>query len=142
MKEVHESKPADWVLFGVSGDVPTAAKIEKACPFPVRNLAGKTTLDQLMDELSACDVLLTNDTGTMHLAAALGVPTVAIFGSTEPALTAPVGSVHRVVREKVDCSPCFLRECPVDYRCMLRIEPERITRELEALLPGATAVNS
>lgn len=109
---------------------------------PRVNRAGQTSIAGLVEELKTCHLLATNDTGTMHLAAALGVPTVAIFGSTEPALTAPVGSVHRVVREKVDCSPCFLRECPVDYRCMLRIEPERITRELEALLPGATAVNS
>lgn len=109
---------------------------------PRVNRAGQTSIAGLVEELKTCHLLATNDTGTMHLAAALGVPTVAIFGSTEPALTAPVGSVHRVVREKVDCSPCFLRECPVDYRCMLRIEPERITRELEALLPGATTANS
>jgi lipopolysaccharide heptosyltransferase II len=134
MKEVHESKPADWVLFGVSGDVPTAAKIEKACPFPVRNLAGKTTLDQLMDELSACDVLLTNDTGTMHLAAFLGVPTVAVFGSTEPALTSPLGDFHRILRHKVECSPCFKRECPIDFRCMTRIGPAEAAAALREVL--------
>ena len=134
MKEVHESKPADWVLFGVSGDVPTAAKIEKACPFPVRNLAGKTTLDQLMDELSACDVLLTNDTGTMHLAAFLGVPTVAVFGSTEPALTSPLGDFHRILRHKVECSPCFKRECPIDFRCMTRIGSAEASAALREVL--------
>ncbi|MCB1204339.1 MAG: lipopolysaccharide heptosyltransferase II [Verrucomicrobiae bacterium] len=101
---------------------------------PRVNRAGETTIAGLVEELRSCHFLATNDTGTMHLAAALGVPTVAIFGSTEPALTAPVGTVHRVIREKVDCSPCFLRECPVDYRCMLRIEPERVTDEMEALL--------
>jgi heptosyltransferase-2 len=70
----------------------------------------------------------------MHLAAALGVPTVAIFGSTDPDLTAPLGRGHRIVRERVDCSPCFLRECPIDYRCMLRIEPDRVTHAIESLL--------
>jgi heptosyltransferase-2 len=73
----------------------------------------------------------------MHLAAALGVPTVAIFGSTDPDLTAPLGGGHRIVREKVDCSPCFLRECPIDYRCMLRIEPDRVTHAIESLLDAS-----
>ena len=91
------------------------------------NLAGKTTLDELMDELSACDVLLTNDTGTMHLAAFLGVPTVAIFGSTEPNLTAPLGDFHRVLRHKVECSPCFKRECPLGhFDCMNGIMPKQV----------------
>ncbi len=101
---------------------------------PCINRAGETTIAGLVEELRACHLLATNDTGTMHLAAALGVPVVAIFGSTEPALTAPIGGLHRVVREKVDCSPCFLRECPIDYRCMLRIEPDKVTAEMEAIL--------
>lgn len=104
---------------------------------PRFNRAGETSVAGLVDELRTCHFLATNDTGTMHLAAALGVPVVAIFGSTEPDLTAPIGTVHRVIREKVDCSPCFLRECPVDYRCMLRIEPERVAEEMEALLAHA-----
>jgi heptosyltransferase-2 len=134
MREVGQSTSADWVIFGVAGDAPTADEIERACPFAVRNLAGKTTLDQLMDELSACDVLLTNDTGTMHLAAFLGVPTVAIFGSTEPALTAPLGDFHRILRHKVECSPCFKRECPIDFRCMTRIEPAEAAAALREVL--------
>jgi|APTNR8051073442_1049403.scaffolds.fasta_scaffold27256_2 heptosyltransferase-2 len=101
---------------------------------PRVNRAGETTIGGLVDELRTCHLVATNDTGTMHLAAALGVPTVAIFGSTEPALTAPLGLGHRIIREKVDCSPCFLRECPIDYRCMLRIEPERVTQAIESLL--------
>lgn len=101
---------------------------------PGRNRAGETSIENLVEELRTCHFLATNDTGTMHLAAALGVPTVAIFGSTEPALTAPVGTIHRVIRHQVDCSPCFLRECPIDYRCMLRIEPEVLVGEMEALL--------
>jgi len=101
---------------------------------PRENRAGKTSVADLVDELKTCHFVATNDTGTMHLAAALGVPTVAIFGSTEPAFTAPIGTVHRVIRHKVDCSPCFLRECPVDYRCMLRVEPETVLVEIETLL--------
>ncbi|MDF1850163.1 MAG: lipopolysaccharide heptosyltransferase II [Verrucomicrobiales bacterium] len=101
---------------------------------PGHNRAGETSIAELVEELRTCHFVATNDTGTMHLAAALGVPTVAIFGSTEPALTAPVGTIHRVIRHQVDCSPCFLRECPIDYRCMLRIPPETVVGEMETLL--------
>ena len=133
-RQVQDAQSCDWTIFGVAGDAPAAEQIAKACGFPVRNLAGKTTLDQLMDELSACDALLTNDTGTMHLAAFLGIPTVAIFGSTEPALTAPLGDFHRVLRHKVECSPCFRRECPIDFRCMTRIEPAEAAGALRGIL--------
>ena len=134
MSEVHGVHPCEWTIFGVAGDAPAAEQIAKECDFSVCNLAGKTTLDQLMDELSACDALLTNDTGTMHLAAFLGIPTVAIFGSTEPALTAPLGDFHRVLRHQVDCSPCFKRECPIDFRCMTRIAPAEAAAALRAIL--------
>jgi heptosyltransferase II len=104
---------------------------------PRVNRAGQTSIAGLMTELQSCHLVVTNDTGSMHLAAALGVPTVAIFGSTEPDLTAPIGAIHRVIRHKVDCSPCFLRDCPIDYRCMLRIEPAQVVREMEVLLEAA-----
>lgn len=134
MADFHSSTPAEWIIFGVAGDAPVAEAIVNGCGFPVQNLAGRTTLDQLMDTLSSCDALLTNDTGTMHLAAFLGVPTVAIFGSTEPALTSPLGDFHRVIRHKVECSPCFLRECPIDFRCMLRIPPAEPAAALRKIL--------
>lgn len=98
------------------------------------NRVGQTNIDELCDELTACDVVLTNDTGTMHLAAALGTPTVAIFGSTEPALTAPLGQGHTVIRRHVECSPCFLRECPRDYRCMHEIDRSKVVDALLATL--------
>jgi heptosyltransferase-2 len=79
-------------------------------------------------------VFLTNDSGAMHVAAALGVPTVAIFGATDPEATGPVGPAVRIVREPVECSPCFLRECPIDHRCMQRVSPERVAREARELL--------
>jgi lipopolysaccharide heptosyltransferase II len=134
MREFHETTPSDWWLFGVAGDAPAGEAISQACPFPVQNRIGRTTLDQLMDELAACDVLLTNDTGTMHLAGFLGVPTVAIFGSTEPDLTSPLGDFHQILRHKVDCSPCFLRECPIDFRCMTAITPSAAVAALRRAL--------
>ncbi len=134
LREFHEQTPADWILFGVAGDAPAGQIIVQDCPFPVDNRIGRTSLDELMDELAACDALLTNDTGTMHLAAFLGVPTVAIFGSTAPEQTSPLGDFHEILRQPVDCSPCFLRECPIDFRCMTRIEPSTAAAALQRVL--------
>ena len=134
MRLLHETTGCDWKLFGVEKDRAVADTIVSAANIPVTDLIGKTTLAQLMDELRTCDVLLTNDTGTMHLAAHLGVPTVALFGSTEPALTGPLGTGHRVIRHHVECSPCFLRECPIDFRCMKAIEVSEVVADVEGVL--------
>jgi ADP-heptose:LPS heptosyltransferase len=104
----------------------------------VTDLVGKTTLAELIKELQTCDLLLTNDTGTMHLAAHLGIPVVALFGSTEPSLTGPLplaGAVqHRILRHHVECSPCFLRECPIDFRCMKALEVPEVVAAIEDML--------
>lgn len=122
-------------LFGVAKDREVADAIIAAAPdVTITDLVGKTTLAELMDQLLTCDVLLTNDTGTMHLAALLGVPTISLFGSTEPALTGPLGKNHRVIRHHVECSPCFLRECPIDFRCMKAITVEEVVREVGEVL--------
>lgn len=125
-----------WVLVGTRKDRPVAEEILAAAGSPsnVENLCGRTSLAALITTLRECDVLLTNDTGTMHLAALLGVRTVSIFGSTEPALTGPLGRGHIIFREQAECSPCFLRECPIDFRCMTAIEPARVTLALKTLL--------
>ena len=70
---------------------------------------------------AACRLFLTNDSGAMHIAAALGVPSVTVFGPTDETATGPSGSTARIVREPVDCAPCKLRECPIDHRCMTRV---------------------
>ena len=116
--EVARMIGGEWVLLGTARDVSIGAEIAGLLGASCVNLIGKTTLDELIAELRKCRLLLTNDTGTMHLAALLGIPVVAVFGSTEPRLTGPLGSGHRVVRHQVECSPCFLRECPLDFRCM------------------------
>ncbi|HEY1207216.1 MAG: lipopolysaccharide heptosyltransferase II [Bryobacteraceae bacterium] len=92
----------------------------------VLSLAGETTLAQFIDLAAACRVFLTNDAGAMHVASALGVATVAVFGPTDFAATAPAGPVSRIVREPVECSPCMLRDCPIDHRCMTAITAERV----------------
>jgi heptosyltransferase-2 len=91
-----------------------------------RNLAGATTLGEFIDLAAACRLYLTNDSGAMHVASALGVPTVAIFGATDDSTTGPTGPLARVVREHAECSPCLLRDCPIDHRCMTRVTPERV----------------
>jgi heptosyltransferase II len=88
----------------------------------------------LIDELRECRFLLTNDTGTMHLASLLGLPVVAIFGSTEPRLTGPLGDGHIVLRHQVECSPCFLRECPIDFRCMKEVSVEEVVEAALSIL--------
>ena len=93
---------------------------------PARMLCGETTLPELVGVLSRLRLLVTNDSGPMHVAAALGVPVVAVFGPTDWRETAPVGARHRLVREPVHCSPCLLRECPIDHRCMRRITVDRV----------------
>ena len=98
------------------------------------NRIGQTTLQQLIEELRRCRLLLTNDTGTMHLAALLGVPVVAIFGSTEPRLTGPLGNGHIILRHHVECSPCFLRKCPIDFRCMKAVTADEVARAALSLL--------
>ncbi len=108
-----------------------AEKINAASNNPaVTVIAGKTMLREVCACLARCRVLLTNDTGPMHLAVAVGTPTVAVFGSTEPTLTGPnypgCENHHTVIRHPVPCSPCFLPECPIDFRCMNRIETEEV----------------
>jgi len=98
------------------------------------NLAGRTTLGEFIELAAACSVFLTNDSGPMHVASALSVPTVAVFGPTDPWATGPKGRRCRLVREPLDCSPCKLRACPIDHRCMRRISAEAVAQAALELL--------
>ena len=100
----------------------------------VHNFAGRTALGEFIEMAAACRIFLTNDSGAMHIASALGVPTVAVFGATDHAATGPTGPLSRVVLEPVDCAPCKLRECPIDHRCMTRVSVDRVLDEVQALL--------
>jgi len=126
-------------LFGSKEERALCASIAEAIaaeamPVPVHNFAGETTLAEFIDLGAACRVFLTNDSGGMHIASALGVPTVAVFGSTDDAATGPTGPLSRVVRESVECSPCLKRECPIDHRCMTRLSADRVARAAQELL--------
>ena len=91
-----------------------------------RTLAGETSLSEFIGLASVCRLFLTNDSGAMHVASALGVPTVAIFGATDDTTTGPTGDNARVVRAHAECSPCLLRECPIDHRCMTRVTSDAV----------------
>jgi lipopolysaccharide heptosyltransferase II len=137
---ILEKKECRFALLGVSGDSEITAAIEARLrplrddPKLVVNLAGKTTLMELCAVLRCCRVVMTNDTGTMHLAGALDVPQVAIFGSTSPELTGPLSDRAIVIRHPVECSPCFRRECPIDFRCMTRVTVDEVTEAALKLL--------
>jgi heptosyltransferase-2 len=135
-----------WWIFGGERDQGLAAgiagDIQRSAPGPpeaVRSLAGLTSLRELCAALTACDVVLTNDTGPMHVAAAAGTPVVVPFGSTSPELTGPglptqTLSPHAFLRSRVPCAPCYRRECPIDFRCMMNIPAEQAaTAVLHAL---------
>jgi heptosyltransferase-2 len=125
------------VVFGSAGEQLLCRSVHDrvvANGVAVRNLAGATSLSEFIEMASACRVFLTNDSGSMHIASAAGVPTVAVFGATDPVSTGPTGDLARVVREPVECSPCLLRECPIDHRCMSRVSAERVAQEALSLL--------
>lgn len=95
---------------------------------PTVNFAGHTSLAEYIERAAACSLYLTNDSGGMHIASALGVPTVAVFGATDHIATGPTGSRARIVREPVACSPCLKRECPIDHRCMTGVPASRVAQ--------------
>lgn len=134
---LHLQIGAQIALVGGPGERPLCEAIAGRMRAPSRVLAGSTTLEELLGVLSGLRLLVTNDSGPMHLAAALKVPLVAVFGPTDWRETAPWGAHHRLVREAVECAPCGLRECPIDHRCMTRIDGARVAAEAVALL-GAT----
>ncbi len=113
-------------IFGSKGERDLCESVAAAITAPVKNFAGETSLAEFIDLAAACSVYLTNDSGAMHIASALGVPTVAVFGATDDQTTGPTGSLAKVVREPVECSPCLKRECPIDHRCMTRVAAARV----------------
>jgi heptosyltransferase-2 len=138
-KELQKQTNCAWILFGGKNDTRQTNQIQAALGAhpPVFNVAGKSSLRELMSLSKLCRVFLTNDTGPMHVAAALGVPVVAIFGSTSPELTGPLGangSRIQILASDAPCSPCFLRECPIDFRCMNGIGAESIVEAVMRII--------
>lgn len=121
-------------IFGSKAERGLCESVAASITTRVRNFAGETSLAEFIDLAAACRVYLTNDSGAMHIASALGVPTVAIFGATDDQTTGPTGPLARVVREPVECSPCLKRECPIDHRCMTRVSAARVAEVALELL--------
>jgi len=122
-------KNSVWLIFGDSKDREVCERIAHSSGGRCANLAGRTPLRELMALLKLCQVVVTNDSGPMHVAAALGTPVVAPFGSTSPELTAPGlpgDPRHQLIQAATECSPCFRRTCPIDFRCMTGITVERV----------------
>jgi len=132
---------AGVAIFGSKAEAELCGWIADRIGPPAHNLAGTTSLAKFIDLAATCTVYLTNDSGPMHVAAALGIPTVAVFGATDHIATGPVSERARVVREPVDCSPCLLRECPIDHRCMERITSSKVVGEALSL-QAATGANN
>ena len=122
------------VVFGNAIEAELAGKVARAGGTRAFSLAGETNLQQLAALISLCRVFVANDTGPLHLAAALGVPVVGIFGSSDPAATAPRGERVRTIYKSIPCSPCLRRICPTDFRCMTEISVEEVLAALEELL--------
>ena len=114
------------VIFGAAGEERLGQEIAAHLQLPSLVLSGATTIRELMAAVKRCAVLLSNDTGPMHIASAFQVPVVAIFGPTDWRTTSPFGGAHAVVRQPVDCAPCLLRECPIDHRCMTGVSVEQV----------------
>lgn len=125
---------ATVVVFGTASETDLGDRVLQGVSLGGYNLAGKTSAREFIDLTAGCELLLTNDSGGMHVAAALGVPTVAIFGPTDEVATGPSSSTALVIREPVECSPCLLKECPIDHRCMERVSSKRVAIEALAFM--------
>jgi heptosyltransferase-2 len=119
---------ADVLIFGSAAERPLAEQIAGAMKHTPAIAAGETSLRQLLSLMARCTLIVANDSGPMHLAAALGIPLVAIFGSTDERATGPMGNCVRIVKRDVECSPCGRRECPIDFRCMSDLSVEEVFR--------------
>ena len=129
--QVAREREAAVAVFGSREEQPICEIVRErvgAAGIRCFNFAGATSLGAFIELAAACEIFLTNDSGPMHIASALGIPTVAVFGATNEYATGPTGEASLVVREGVECSPCLLRECPIDHRCMTRVSSERVAQ--------------
>jgi heptosyltransferase-2 len=125
---------ADVILLGTPTEASVSSAIAGELRRPAIDLTGKTSITELPSLLLQCHLFLGNDSGAMHVAAAVGLPVVAIFGPTDPEGTSPVTPSASIVQQKPYCSPCFLRRCPTDHRCMKAVTPAMVEAAMRARL--------
>jgi len=123
---IQAQNDADVILFGTAAESAVSNAIAAGMRQPPIDLTGKTAVVDLPSLLSQCHLFIGNDSGAMHVAAAVGIPVLAVFGPTDPLGTAPVTPRCTIVQEKPYCSPCFLRRCPTDHRCMTKVTPDMV----------------
>ena len=139
INQLVRQRPAEVLLFGTPGEASVAAAIQTGLEHRALDLTGKTDIAELPALLSRCTIFLGNDSGAMHVAAAVGLPVAAVFGPTDPDGTSPVTPRCTIIQEKPYCSPCFLRRCPIDHRCMTAIAPERVSTGMLRVLAEVSA---
>ncbi len=131
-----EKLAANWQvwLFGSPKDAPVTAQINELSGGNCIDLAGKTNLVEAVDLLSLADAVISNDSGLMHVAAALDKKLIAIYGSSDPNFTPPLSQKAKIISLNLECSPCFKRECPLGHtRCLTEITPQQVIAELDSL---------
>lgn len=135
--EVARAKrAAGWQIWlvGSARDQTVAAAIQQQTGEACVNLAGRTTLEETVDLLACSSAVVSNDSGLMHLAAAVGTPVLALYGSTDPGYTPPLADRARILRLKLECSPCFQRQCPLGHHhCLTQLHPEQVLTALSDL---------
>ncbi|HEY6804668.1 MAG TPA: lipopolysaccharide heptosyltransferase II [Pyrinomonadaceae bacterium] len=122
------------VIVGSPGELDVTNQVTSKMKLKPVVLTGKTTIDELTATLGLCDLLVTNDTGPAHIAAALGRPTLVIFGPTNPLTTRPFSGQAEILRHPPDCAPCMLRDCPIDHRCMTAITVDEVMEHSQTIL--------
>ena len=138
--QLSEELKLQTVIVGSDSERPIGERVQNLMHQPSAVLSGQTNLETLVGLVAEASLAIMNDSGTMHIAAALGVPTVGVFGSTDAEVTSPVGPRTRVVRHQVECSPCLLRECPIDHRCMEAVTVDQVfeaAKSMEAAVKQA-----
>jgi heptosyltransferase II len=132
---VARERGASVLIFGSAAERGLCTQVGASIPGS-HNLAGETSLREFIDLAAACSLFLTNDSGAMHIASAVAVPTAAVFGATDDTTTGPCGRRVRVIRDHAECSPCLLRNCPIDHRCMTRVGANLVAEAALELWPA------
>lgn len=130
---------ANVLLIGSPDEIEVSREVAQQMRGRPFMLTGQTDLAQAVATLSLADVLITNDTGPSHIAAALNRPTLVIFGPTDPRTTRPFSSIAEIIRRPPECAPCMLRDCPIDHRCMTAISPDEVFARASAMMKESVA---